>query len=140
MWPCATEKRETANVAALSELPTAQCFKMEPERRWAGIWQVSEHEGFCPNVGTNQLSHLPKCDGGLDVRYPEIRKILGEGPSVQLDSGLYAIEFLGRRTKYEGAYGGLPVFSRLYVVDKVLALRKVAEVAASERPGDGTLK
>lgn len=101
------------------ELTTERCFGMEPAKLWTGLWH-DEFEGSdfcavpartCPDdesrnrvsltFGPNALPNSPKAPGGL-----------------------YAIEFVGRRSKNAGWYGKTPGYREM-IVDKVISIKEL---------------
>jgi hypothetical protein len=95
--------------------PTAvdQCFKMQPARRWRGVWR-NEFEGsrFCPAPATKCSFYSPGDRIWLDApKHP--------------DHTLYAVDFIGRRTAVKGHYGHMGVFDHELIVDRMIAMRQL---------------
>ena len=95
------------------------CFEMTEPRRWSGMYVTGfEWGNFCPDPatdcpifgepGVSWLTLSPNANA------PDLR-----------ESGLYRIEFIGRRTKVPGHFGHLNQYEHLMVVDRLLALKLV---------------
>lgn len=94
IWPCRKEDKE------LRFTPTDECLRMQPARRWRGVWVLgpyAEGEQFCPN------SPVP-CRWEKRPRF-ELEwnpRMFKGAPQVRADWGrTYLIEFVGRRTAYQ---------------------------------------
>lgn len=108
-YPC-TRQKAGSNVVV--HLPTEQCVKMLPAERWRGLWR-DDFEGsrFCPAPATT-------CDG----RTAGDRIWLNGGMDDAAGGGVYAVEFIGRRTMYEGAYGHMGMSDHEIVVDRFISI------------------
>lgn len=106
-------------VEVIEGVETDKCFQMEPPKRWKGLWN-NEFEGsqFCEAPATTcrytteghvWLSADKSVLPGIEV---------GRG-------GLYAIEFIGRRTKYPGMYGHMGGSRHELIVDRILAIKEI---------------
>lgn len=106
-------------------IPFDQCYKMDPPRRWRGLWR-NDFEGsqFCPWPATNcGYVASDKRIGPLywlsaSVPFPEAIKKRRLG-------GLYAIEFVGRKTTYRGRYGHVGMSDEEIFVDRLISIREV---------------
>ena len=102
-----------------------QCFRFEKPRRWTGLWR-NEFEGltFCPAParecpGETLLSdpHRP-IYGNMELR-SEPRGWRDTPPG-----GLYAVEFIGRRSEY-GLSGGTSGADKQVIVDRWISIRQI---------------
>ena len=130
--PCSRTEKVAGPVAAISFLPDEQCYKMDPPRRWRGLWR-NDFEGsqFCPAPATECSHEISEDAIWLDftVSLPAPLKEPG---------GLYAVDFVGRAPSYRGIYGHLGVFSREVVVDRMITMK---EIESPPKPaGEETLK
>lgn len=114
--PC-THMEKPGGMEALVSAPTERCFRMEPPRRWRGLWR-NDFEGsqFCPEPAR-------RCRYGSE---PE-QIWLTERPERQPDGKLYRVEFIGRKTLYRGAYGHMGASDHEIVVDRFLSSRAVPD-------------
>ena len=112
------------------------CFKMQPQRRFSGIW-LDEFEGSVFLEGVTEPSEALRRIRAVDRRGPA-----GEwlGWSMSLDdldpslrralersatARLVYLEFDGRRTAYRGRYGHMGMSESEVIVDRVIAARPV---------------
>lgn len=118
----------------LGSLPTDQCYKMERPRRYRGVW-VDEFEGqrFIPE--STSPPEWPRTDAksaGWREQFERARlaTIWFNGSRVDLNvmpryrGTRRFIEFVGRKTKYSGAYGHFGMSGQEVIVDQVIALRE----------------
>lgn len=106
-------------------LPTDQCYKMEPRRRWKGLWR-DDFEGsqFCP-VPAKTCTFVP-----LDQRrQPQIWFDFANPLPVEYRrehiGAVYAVDFIGRLTSYRGAYGHMGMSDQEMIVDRMIAMEEV---------------
>jgi hypothetical protein len=97
---------------------TARCFKMTKPLRWRGLWlDVFEGQRFCP-------APARKCEddgrrGHIWIRFPPDEK-----PTGKIATGrTFAIEFVGRRTLFPGAYGHMGIAEHEVLVDRVISIK-----------------
>jgi len=112
-WPCYVKEAETKNVAAYASIPFDQCFRMDPPRRWRGVWR-NEFEGsrFCPAPAIKCSFYSPGDRVWLDV-------------SKHPDQTLYAVDFVGRRTAVKGRYGHMGASDHELIVDRMISMRAI---------------
>jgi hypothetical protein len=116
-----------------------KCFKMLPQQRWRGLWRNDfEASKFCPAPARECTTRVPGPSIWLDFRSGLNRPAgLGlKGPS----GGLYAIDFIGRRTAYPGIYAGGA--DQEMIIDRLISIKEVeppppeptaAQMAAQEK-------
>ena len=95
---------------------------MLPAQRWKGLWR-DDFEGsqFCP---------APAKTCSFDTPGERIWLTFIDTAGVQprrSSGGLYAIEFVGRRTLRRGRYGHMGVFEQEVLVDRVISLDLVQD-------------
>lgn len=134
VWPCMRKEKVVGVAAMYATLPDDQCYRMDSPQHWQGIWRLSEHESFCPGNGAARAGG---CASGLEIKSTDVARVTGTALGTRLGSGLYWVEFVGRRTKVKGAYPGLPAYDRIYVVDHLIGIKRVGSVAQSEVPKPG---
>lgn len=118
----------------IGSLPIDKCYKMDPPRRYRGVW-VDEFEGqsFIPE-GTK----APEWPRG-DPKSPEWRKQADRviaatiwldverakiGHDWQRGGRKVFIEFVGRKTRYPGNYGHMGMSGQEIIVDRMISLRE----------------
>lgn len=104
-------------VGGLEAMPnqTEQCFQMQTEQRWRGLWR-NDFEGslFCPAPA---VTCSDKGDGSDVWLTP--KSLRGER------GALYEVEFNGRRTKVRGNYGHMGMSAHEIVVDKPISIKLI---------------
>jgi hypothetical protein len=116
----------------IGSLPTDQCYKMEPARRYRGIWiDAFEGQQFIPEGakvpewprGSPKLSEWRKkaeraiaATIWLDVEHAQLGHRWQEGARKAF------IEFIGRKTKFPGNYGHMGMSGQEIIVDRVISL------------------
>ena len=135
---CSTGWRSDKNVGSYDLLPLHQCYKFDAPQQMRGLWR-NDFEGsrLCPAPASACFYGSPgdkiwfDYSFGLTDTRPRKWKVQ--------PGGLYAVDFIGRATKYRGRYGHMGAFDRLVVVDRIIAMR---EVEAPPKPAeqDETLK
>ena len=107
----------------LVAMPTRvdECFQMLPVQRWRGLWR-DDFEGsqFCPNPARN--CSFEESGDRIWLSFNDSVRLKGTRPA----GGLYAIEFVGRRTLRRGSYGHMGVFQHEVLVDRLISM-KLAE-------------
>jgi hypothetical protein len=112
-WPCYVKEEATKDVVAYGRIPLDQCFKMDPPRRWQGVWR-NEFEGsrFCPAPAKKCSYYSPGDRIWLDAQK-------------RPDETLYAVDFVGRRTAVKGRYGHIGGSDYELIVDRMISIRQV---------------
>lgn len=124
----------------IGSLVTDKCYKMEPPRRFQGVW-IDEYEGqkFIPE-GT-QAPEWPKGDPKssewrkqadqaiaatiwLDVEHTNLRK------KQQQNGRRLFIDFVGRKTMYPGNYGHMGMSGQEIIVDRVISQHECPQTGA----------
>jgi hypothetical protein len=116
--------------AAVTSLPAHQCFKMLASKRWTGLWRNEfERSWFCPPPARECSSNTTGEKAWLEFSSSLPAHWKGLRPG-----GLYAVDFIGRRTAYgsgDGRVGGI-TFDRMISIKELEPPPKV--------PADGPLK
>ena len=104
IWPCNDDR-----------LAFDKCYKMLPSQHWRGVW-VTQFEGehFCPDTARScSWNERPRYELSWNTRVfagrPQVRRRVNRS---------YAIEFIGRRTRYK-ADGWDPSYE--IIVDRLIA-------------------
>ena len=98
-------------------LPTGECYEMLPAHRWRGVWEDHlEGQVFCPGAATQ----CPAGGSGIWLDYASAKRPAGWTPG-----GVYAIDFIGRRTKFEGGYGHMGASRHAMVVDRMISMKQL---------------
>jgi hypothetical protein len=120
------EAKTFGNVAASVPVPTERCYKLEPPRRWRGLWQNGfDASLFCPEPAR-------ECPSPTSRTWLEISQGANWKPG---PAGLFEIEFIGRHTAYHSdghRFDGVSV-------DRMLSA-KLLKSADDQSNGAGTLK
>ncbi|WP_332785682.1 hypothetical protein [Sphingomonas sp. PB1R3] len=131
LYPCANH--ETINgIDVLAAIPTDECYKMLPPRRFRGIW-LSEFEGSRFFEGeTNANAVVAKLRAERrDRRFGDEEWLSWKTKpnSIQpLDSEqprLMLLDFIGRRTAYRGEYGHMGASDSEIIVDSLIAAKAI---------------
>lgn len=111
---------ETISFGGLEATPDRvdKCFQMLPPQRWKGLWR-DDFEGsrFCP-APAESCSYASPGDA--------VWLTFIDTPGWQQGrprGGLYAIEFIGRRTAQKGSYGHLGMSQHEVLVDRLISLK-----------------
>ena len=122
--PCQLDKPV---IGAIAPLPIDKCRKMTPPQRMTGLWSnVFEVSEFCPAPARkcpNDTKQELKADpyplfyGNFEV--PHIAGYEDTPPG-----GLYAVDFIGRRTVYP-ASGGTAERDKLVVADRMISIKEI---------------
>lgn len=119
----------------MKRLPLDQCYKMEKQRKYRGVW-IDDFEGqrfiaadasFPNQAGNNPetlawLENAERTSGSriwLDVDRTGLTHDFSDGGRRML------IEFVGRKTKFAGPSGHMGVFDYTMIVDRVISVSKV---------------
>jgi len=117
---------ETAD--GFGTLPVDQCFKMRPAARLSGVW-LDELEGSRFFLGQSRVppeSARPAAWEKVQGAWLKIdRRQLPRGLQSAPTGGAFAMEFIGRRTQFRGAYGRFGMFETWIIVDRVLSIRRL---------------
>ena len=114
--PC-NRVEKSGDESVFVRLPTDQCVKMLPPQRWRGIWQDHvEGQIFCPGA----TKECPDGGAGIWLDHP-----VKERGSDRHFGGVYAVDFIGRRTKYKGAYGHMGGSDYLVAVDRMISIKQI---------------
>jgi|GEM_PF-3530669 len=124
-YPC--DRIETVKGKPVeTRLPPEQCYRMQPARRYRGIW-LDEFEGsfFFENAVSleeaaaryTQLSEPEAQAEWLSFSEPLERRLNRKRDFAH--SRMFLIEFIGRRTAVKGLYGHLGGAQNLIVVDRI---------------------
>ena len=123
-YPCTYVKKDKQFGEYLQSVPTDQCVKMSPSVRMQGLWR-NEFEGsqFCPAPAKECSFALE--DGGNERRIWLDFAAPFPSSEERLPGGLYAVDFVGRRTVYRGEYGHLGVFDGEVIVDRMISIKEI---------------
>ena len=126
---------EHVDPQTLRGLPTDQCYKMDPPRRFRGIWiDAFEGQAFIPEGTTPPIWPRtdPKSPGWrqqferaqaatiwLDVDRVHLGHDFNRG------GRKLRIDFVGRKTTYPGGYGHLGMSGNEIIVDRVISLKEI---------------
>ena len=119
MTEACLHKLQWEGIAALSD-KSDECFSFEQPRRWKGLWRKDfEGSRFCPEPARECSHDTAGEETWLEFSfdYPAA----GEPPF----GGLYAVEFIGRRSKGAGAFGHAGMFKNEILVDRLVSLKEV---------------
>ncbi len=113
-FPCAYTKMYDG-VEVIESVETDKCVQMTQPQRWSGLWR-NEFEGsqFCPRAAM-------RCS----YESTPSRIWLHWDEREQPDGALYAVEFIGRRTRYPGMYGHLGGSEHEIIVDRMISIRQL---------------
>jgi len=101
-----------------------ECFQFTVPMRMRGLWR-NDFEGSeycdgpvsrCPDA---KVEADPKSSTWLEMRFP-----IG-GVEETPPGGVYAIDFIGRRSLGEGGFGGYGMAKHEVIVDRLLSIREV---------------
>jgi hypothetical protein len=121
----------------MERVPLDRCFEMMPQQRWQGLWRnFFEGSRFCPSRATQCSHESPGED--IWLTFPRGREPVGQDEF----GGLYAVEFIGRRTRYPGGFGHMGMSDHEMIVDRLISIRMIeppmppmteAEIEAARR-------
>ena len=99
-------------------LSTERCFGMEPAKRWTGLWRNEfEDSQFCAAPAKTCPGEQP---GNRQQDYVRL-----SWPNAPSPGGLYAVEFIGRRSMSSGWYGRKAPNYREMIVDKIISIKEL---------------
>jgi hypothetical protein len=115
--PCEYETMERG-VAVITGPPVDRCFKMTKPQHWQGLWRNNfESSQFCVVPLERCPDDDPKGFVWLNFQAP-LPGVRDTPPG-----GVYAVDFVGRKTAYPGTYdGGAP---EEIVVDRLISVKLV---------------
>jgi hypothetical protein len=94
-----------------------ECYEMTPSRRYRGLWRGGfEVSIFCPEPAR-------RCDRSRDKGVWLSGQIGKREPAHEL----YAVDFIGRRTRYPGGFGHINAATYELVVDRLLSRTPVPD-------------
>lgn len=113
------EKMKWGGIGAAPQA-TDKCFKMLPAIRWRGLWR-NDFEGsdFCPAPADECRWTTPRNAIWLSLRKSSLYY------SMEGRGGLYAVDFVGRRTAERGHYGHMGTSDYEVIVDRLISIRQV---------------
>jgi hypothetical protein len=124
---------EKIRIGGTKALPkrTEDCFEMMPQQRWTGLWR-NNYEGsdFCPAPARECPDGKPGDFAWLTLPDPMAKALQGRG-------GLYALDFIGRRTLHPGRFGSYGSYAHEMIVDRIISMKEVEPMFA-ENADDGT--
>jgi hypothetical protein len=99
---------------------------MLPAETMRGIW-ISEFEGsaFYPGMTDPQEAlrrHVSKV-GPDEAAWLELRTPSPLLPEQRRPLHIVALEFIGRRTRYDGAFGHMGFYGRSVIVDRIISAK-----------------
>ena len=95
-------------------IPLDQCVKMDAPKRWKGLWRdASESSQFCAAPAASCPLTIPATQLAVDR---VTKKSTG---------AVYAVDFIGRRTSYQGSYGWLGQYDRVIIVDRMISMKEL---------------
>jgi hypothetical protein len=104
----------------MAGVPLDRCFEMMPQQRWQGLWRnFFEGSRFCPSPATECSHETP----GEDIWLTFPRGPTPVGP--EEFGGLYAVEFIGRRTRYPDHFGHMGMSDHEMIVDRLISIRMI---------------
>lgn len=109
------------NALDVASADVENCFVHTPPQRWVGLLNLGwEWSNFCPEPAKS-------CGfgGGRGSIWTEFGEGSYTGP--ELKDGVYAIEFVGRRTVHPGHFGHMSQYEYQMTVDRVISVRKLPD-------------
>jgi hypothetical protein len=101
-------------------LPTDQCYRMQPQRRWRGLWR-NDFEGFKFCEEPAKTCQYDSRGGMIRLLPQEIGGKYDKPPF----GGLYRVEFIGRRTLHGGGLSISGKFKHSMVIDRLISIEEV---------------
>lgn len=117
----------------IGSLPTDQCYKMEPARRYRGIWiDAFEGQQFIPEEA--KAPEWPRGDPKSATWRKDVERAISAtiwldvervklGHKWQQGGRKAFIEFDGRKIMFTGNYGHMGMSGQEIIVDRVISLR-----------------
>jgi hypothetical protein len=108
---------------------TETCFRMTEAQKWTGLWRGEfEESRFCADGPVRPAEMCDDYYYGGGSAWLNGNLGLPEAPIGDLvQSGLYRVEFIGRRTLYPGNFGHLGGYDYEIFVDQPISIRKVPD-------------
>lgn len=128
-------KKETEYGNVYERLPLDECYKMDPPRRWKGLWR-NDFEGSrfceapaleCSYETAGDKTWLQYSFGLTDKRPSELKVPYG---------GLYEVDLVGRRTAIKARYGHMGGSDHELIVDRMISVREVEPPPPPETPAE----
>lgn len=128
--PCAYH----IDALTIGSRPTDQCVRMEPPRRYRGIW-VDAFEGQRFIADGTAPPEWPRTDptspgwreqaerARAAAIWLDVSRVQGVGHDYRNGPRRMAIEFVGRKTMFPGAYGHMGMSSNEIIVDRLISLK-----------------
>jgi hypothetical protein len=127
--PCAYSDGENG----MGFLQVDICYKMEPPRRFKGVWtNAFEGQTFMPEASEEipwlqATAHKPSVQEHLERAlafniWIDVSRV-GLKDRFKLEGQKVMIEFIGRKTQYPGNYGHMGVSANLIIVDKLISAK-----------------
>lgn len=130
--PCTKSSKEDG-VGVIESLPEDQCVRFSRPVRLEGLWRNEfEDQAFCaaPAKGCHPAGKWRPNQPG--VAWIDFATPLA-GSDDTPPGGLYAIEFIGRKTAYPGSYGEYGFYNEAVIVDRLLSIKTI------DRPPPGQM-
>jgi hypothetical protein len=116
-FPCQQTVVE-GGVKMIGSKSTDQCERMTPPRRWRGLWRYAfEAPQFCEAPAKKCPTSPPGTY--VEISFAKMPPGLAETPP----GGLYAIDFVGRRTIVPQPYFGRP--RQDVIVDRLISIKEL---------------
>jgi hypothetical protein len=98
------------------------CYDVQAPQRWKGVWVLgpAEHdERFCPGIGI-------RCDDAKEPHFNLVfnRGAFPSGPPAQT-TGMYALDFIGRRTQNQDQYLEFAPRGYVIIVDRLTSIEEI---------------
>lgn len=112
-----------ADLFAQHVIEMDRCYRFGPPQRFNGLWAAGfELSRFCAPPA-KECSHF--APPGNETWIEGAGKYLA--PEDQRRDGLFAVDFIGRRSMYPGTYGHSNQYEHAIIVERMLSIRRVAE-------------
>ena len=109
-------------IEALSPAHVEDCYKFEGQRRWKGLLRTGfETSRFCP-------APAGECSDEAPGEHVWLAWKEGAGKSPyrgEAYGGLYAVDFIGRKTAYPGHYGHMGMSDQEIVGDRLISIKRI---------------
>ena len=127
--PCTKTEKASDNVAVVTPLPAAQCYKMGPQKHLRGIWRFGTDGNWLCAASAKFCSYeTAPYVADFEVRVP------ADLIQSACPGDLYAIDFVGRTTDYPHDL----TRKAIVTVNRIISIKQI-EAAGCTR-NDGTLK
>ena len=116
--------------------PVDQCYKMQPARRFRGVWtDAFEGQSFVPDGAPRpEWPRVAATAPGWREQFDraqaatiwlDVDRVRLPHRYVQTGVRWVRIEFVGRQTAYSGSYGHMGLSGNEIIVDRILSMREV---------------